>query len=92
MERKQLLFSRSTLYSSLPLVVDRREPHWTGLLLKSPPAINFEPSVSKNVSNCYFFKLCRGGQYTAATVISYRSLCTLMDVACKASSSHFNCT
>ena len=62
------------------------------MLLKSPPAINFEHSVWKNVSNCSFFKLCRGGQYTAATVISYRSPCTLMDVACMASSSYINCS
>ena len=40
-----------------------------------------------------YFKLCRGGQYTVATAISYRCPCTWMDIiACKASSSNLNCS
>ena len=55
-------FFWSTLGSSLDFVVVKRESYRMCLLLQSPPAMNFDPNVWKKVSNCSFFKLCRGGQ------------------------------
>jgi len=67
--------------SSRPLVVGSLDPQSVFLLLKSPPAKKLGPRVWKNASKCSAFKSCRGGQYTAAIVISRRGPLTRTDVA-----------
>jgi hypothetical protein len=62
-------------------VVVSLEPQSVFLLLKSPPVIKLGPRVRKNASKCSAFKLCRGGQYTAAIVMSRRGPLTRTVVA-----------
>ena len=57
-----------------------------------PTCYKFWAKSLEKSSKCSCFKLCRGRQYTAATVISYRSPFTFMDVACIASSACFSCS
>jgi len=60
------------------------------LLLKSPPAMNGFPKVWKNFSNWFALRLCFGGQYTAAIVMSYIGPLIFTDVACISTSVYFN--
>ena len=64
-----------------PLVVVSLDPQSVFLLLKSPPAKKHGQRVWKNASKCSDFKLCCGGQYTEAIVISRSGLLTRTDVA-----------
>ena len=60
------------------------------LLLKSPPAMNVFPKVWKNFSNWFALRLCFGGQYTAAIVMSFNGPLIFIDVACISASVYFN--
>ena len=53
----------------LLLGVIKRDPQFVCLALKSPPAKNFAPNVSKNDENCSLEMECLGGQYRALTTI-----------------------
>ena len=63
-----MLFKRS-----LPLVVMILLPHCGCLALKSPPAMNLPPKLSKKWSKLSLERLCLGGQYTTDSV-DYASL------------------
>ena len=67
------------------------DPHSICLLLKSPPARKLSPSVRKKVSKWGAFRLCLGGQYTAAVVMSRSGPWTCIDMAWISASSCFNC-
>ena len=43
--------------------------------------MNVFPRERKNLSNCAAFRLCLGGQYTAAITMSWNGPLTFMDVA-----------
>ena len=78
--------------NSRPLVVVSLDSQSVFLLLKSPPAKKHGPRVWKNHSKCSAFKLCRGGQYTEAIVISRSDSLTRTDVALITGSAYFNCS
>ena len=60
------------------------------LLLKSPPAMNVFPKVWKIFSNWFALRLCFGGQYTAANVMSFNGPLIFVDVPCISASVYFN--
>jgi len=69
------------LASSRPLVVVSLDPQSVCLLLKYPPAKKLGPRVRKNATKYIAFKLCQGGQYTAAIVMSRKGPLPFADVA-----------
>jgi len=64
-----------------PFLVVSLDPQSAFLLLKSPPAKKLGPRVRKNASKWFAFKSCRGGQYTAAILMSRRGPLTRTVVA-----------
>jgi len=60
------------------------------LLLKSLAAMIVFPKVWKNFSNWFALRLCFGGQYTAAIVMSFNVPLIFIDVACISASVYFN--
>ena len=60
------------------------------LLFKSPPAMNVLPKVLKNFWNWCALRLCFGGLYTAAIVMSFNGSLIFIDVAWISASVYFN--
>ena len=60
------------------------------LLFKSPPAMNVFPKVWKNFWNWYALRLCFGGLYTAAIIMSFNGPLSFIDVAWISASVYFS--